>query len=207
VDNFTYIFGAIDERRGKLVIYKETVTNNRNIEDLAKLYFKETEDIPAGGLFTPPIMDPKSGAKRDYNKKTLYDHFLDEGIAFQPGHVNLDARIFRLNTYFEAGRIEIFSTCRNLIVELEGYKFPKRTLTTSPKASDKPIDKNNHCINPLEWIAMALPSDPRNLLYGVYDKYGADITRVQPQDRILPHALQDDDYQTSYGGPYDMEDF
>ena len=41
---------------------------------------RPAEDIPAGGYYCTPILDPKSGAKRDYNKKTLYDHFMDYGI-------------------------------------------------------------------------------------------------------------------------------
>ena len=78
-DDFVYLFGAVDEINGRLVIYKEVRTNNRNIEELSKIFMDETKDIPIGGFYTAPLLDPKSGAKRDYNKKTLYDHFLDYG--------------------------------------------------------------------------------------------------------------------------------
>lgn len=209
-DNFVYLYGAIDERKGILYIYKEVVTNNRNIEELSKLYHDNAADIPAGGLWGPPILDPKSGAKRDYNKKTLFDHFLDFGIAFKPGHINLDARIFRLNTYIESGKLRIFNTCRTLVGELEDYKFPPKQLGKKRKINeDKPIDKNNHSINPLEWICMEMPANPSDLIYGIYNKDGYDVTNIKPQDNIMPHALSDpfndDDY--SAAGPYEMEAF
>jgi hypothetical protein len=199
-----YLLGAIDERRGKLVIYREARTNNRNIEELAKLYYENTSDIPQGGLYCSPILDPKSGAKRDYNKKSLFDHFLDHGIAFQPGHVNIDARVYRTNTYFESGRIEIMDCCAGLIAELRDYKFPAKSLTASVRAQDKPIDKNNHGINPLEWMCMALPADPKKLYYGAYDAYGRDLTQPQPeQTDWMPFALRDEPKNDYYNDPYE----
>lgn len=193
-DDFVYLFGAIDERRGKLVIYREARINNRNIQELAKLYYDNASDIPQGGLYCAPILDPKSGAKRDYNKKTLYDHFMDEGIAFIPGHVNIDARVYRTNTYFETGTVEVMDCCVGLIAELKDYKFPAKSLVQAQsRAADKPIDKNNHAINPLEWMCMALPSDPKKLFYGAYDGYGNDITKFQKdKENWMPYALRDD---------------
>lgn len=194
-DDFVYLLGAIDEKRNKLVIYKEARTNNRNIKELAKLYYDNTEDIPIGGLYCAPILDPKSGAKRDYNKKTLYDHFMDEGIAFIAGHVNVDARVYRTNTYFETGTVEIMDSCVGLIAELRDYKFPPKSLTLQGRGrqQDKPIDKNNHAINPLEWICMALPADPKKLVYGVYDRDGRDISlnKYDAPSSWLPWQLQD----------------
>jgi len=165
-DKFTYLAAAIDPK-GIVYIYKNEATNNKNIEDLSRQYFEFVEDIPYGGLYTQPILDPKSGAKRDYNKKTLYDHFLDYGIAFQPGHIQLDARIFRVNTYLESGKLKIMDNCFELIEEIQNYKFPERTLSSKVN-HDKPEDKNNHSVNPLEWICMALPADPSKLQFGSY---------------------------------------
>lgn len=198
-DDFVYLFGAIDEYHGKIVIYKEVRTNNRNIEELAKIFIENTQDIPIGGYYCSPILDPKSGAKRDYNKKTLYDHFLDYGISFIPGHINVDARVFRTNTYFESGRVEIMDCCVGLIGELRDYKFPPKRLGTSTKAQDKPEDKNNHAINPLEWICMALPADPKQLMYGAYDRYGKDLDKPQREydNNGVPWALQDVEHEDS----------
>jgi phage terminase large subunit len=193
-DNATFLFGAIDQERSKLVIYKEAVTNNRNIEKLAKLYHTNTRDIPEGGLYCSPIIDPKSGRKRDYNKKTLLDHYLDYNINFEPGHINLDARIYRLNTYIETNALEIFNTCTNLIEELKNYKFPEKSLTASRHNQDKPIDKDNHCINPLEWIVMELPSRPGKIATGrIYDSQGKSV-----EDEVMSKHLAPWEYDNQY---------
>lgn len=205
-DDFVYLCGAIDEHDGILYIYKEVRTNNKSIEDLARIYFDEVgSDIPVGGMYCTPLLDPKSGAKRDYNKKTLYDHFLDYGIYFQPGAISVDARVFRLNTYLESGRCKIMDNCTGLIKEIEDYKFPPKTLGKSTKSEDKPMDKNNHAVNPLEWIAMALPKDPKSLMYGCYDKYGNDLNNPNSdQYSFIPPQLRDDvDTQTNV---YDWSD-
>ena len=57
------------------------------------------------------------------------------------------------------------------------------------------MDKNNHAINPLEWICMALPADPGKLYYGVYDSTGRDLTMMQKKEieTGVPYALQDEE--------------
>ena len=206
-DDFVYLYGAVNERDGELHIYKEIRTNNKNMAELAKLYHTESADIPQGGLYTAPILDPKSGAKRDYNKKSLYDHFLDYNIAFQPGFINVDARVFRTNTYMESGRLKIHDCCTGLIRELEEYRFPPKRLGIVTKAQDKPQDKNNHAINPLEWICMALPKDPKQLYYGAYDGQGNDLTNYRKKEieSGVPFALQDTDTDDFYA--YEREDW
>lgn len=188
VDNSAFIFGAVDEKANLLYIYKEIVTNNKNIEELAKLYHEGVADIPSGGMICSPIIDPKSGARRDYDKKTLADHFLDYNIAFQPGAVNVDARVFRLNTYFMSDKLKIMDNCPVLIKELSDYKY-KRDEESESGLQDKPEDKRNHCINALEWIVMELPADPKNLVYGIYTSSGR---RLDEQERIKS------DYNASY---------
>lgn len=153
-DDFVFLDSVIDEEAGIVYIIKELRTNNKNIEELATMFNKDIDAyIPTGGYYCSPILDPKSGAKRDYNKKSLFDHFLDYGINFQPGHISIDARVFRTNTYFESGRLKIFNSCQGLIKELEGYKFPPKKIGMTNKQADKPMDKNNHGINPLITLA------------------------------------------------------
>lgn len=209
-DDSVFLFGAVDEIHSLLFIYKEIRVNNKNVKELAQLFLESTKDIPVGGWICPPIIDPKSGSKRDYDKKTLADHFLDYGISFKPGHVNLDARIYRLNTYFECGQLRIMDCCKGLISELRDYKFaPRKADSTS--WNDKPEDKNNHGINALEWIVMELPADPKNLVYGIYDRQGVNMSkpkRLETEKQYAYHALSDDD-ELEYAphGPFDTIDY
>jgi phage terminase large subunit len=185
-DDSVFLYGAIDEEHNLLYIYKEIRINNKNVEELARLFNENAKDIPIGGWARPPIIDPKSGVKRDYDKKTLIDHFLDYGISFTPGAISIDARIYRLTTYIDCGKLRIMDCCTGLIKELREYKFKAKDMDTEGW-DNKPEDKNNHAINPLEWICMALPADPNKLIYGIYDGSGIDITK--PKDNVDEYAM------------------
>lgn len=191
-DDSVFLLAAINPVTKKVVIYDEIRANNKNIEELAKMFYQFTRDIPVGGYLVPPIIDPKSASKRDYDKKTLEDHFLDFGIAFKPGHINLDARVFRLNTYIESGKLEIFNTCKALIAEISKYKFVADE-TLAAGYTGKPVDKDNHGINCAEWICMELPADPSKIMYGVYNKMGRDLMLAEEPERQVDYwALSDD---------------
>lgn len=196
VDPSVFIFGAIDPIENMLHIYKEVWATETNIEVLANLFKKATEDIPLGGWAGTPIIDPKSGPKRDYNKKSLTSHFMDYGIAFKAGFPDVAARVYRLNTYINTNRIVIHDNCINLIKELKNYKY----ITDESKMSgykNMPEDKNNHGINALEWIVMDLTADPHNMTTGVYGRDGKKIaiTKETPIEEISPghFALLDED--------------
>lgn len=186
-----FLFAALDHLKGILYVYKEARTSNANIDTLAELYHTNAADIPSGGLLGQPIADPKSIARRDYNKDSLGDLFIQKGIYFKPGMVSIDARVMRLNAYLEAGKVKIMDCCTGLIREIKAYKFPDRSLNPNA-ALNKPIDKNNHAINPLEWMVTELPDDPKNIIQGVYNKYGRELTSEPAVNRWLPHALEDD---------------
>lgn len=209
-DDAVFIAGAVDLDKGILYIYDECRSNDNNVETLAQLFFEFTKDIPIGGWICPPIIDPKSGPKRDYDKKSLSDHFLDYGISFIPGFINVDARIFRLNTYFESGKIKIMRKCKGLIHELDEYKF-KADESLASGYTGKPVDKDNHGINALEWITMELPANPADLLFGVYGKEGVDISKEAEEQRKQEAfwALSDDSdaYEPMDETPYDMVDY
>ena len=209
-DDAVYIAGAVDLDKGVLYVYDECRSNDNNIETLSQLFFEFTRDIPVGGWICPPIIDPKSGPKRDYDKKSLSDHFLDYGISFIPGFVNVDARIFRLNTYFESGKLKIMRKCKGLIEELDNYKF-KADESLASGYTGKPVDKNNHGINALEWITMELPANPADLLYGVYGKSGVDLTKEKEKElrQLANWALADEEerYEPMSETPYDIVDY
>ena len=198
-DDSVYVLGAIDEEKGLLYIYKEARTTQSNVEELARLFFKSTEDIPYGMLYKQPIIDPKSGPKRDYQKRTLSDHFLEYGIAFMPGQVSKVARILRTNTYMETGRLRIFNDCVALIEELKEYKYEPSEL--GKPASGKPVDKNDHGISALEWIVMELPADPKMLYGGAYDESG---TRWLKPMRTLDR--QRENYNPILPGQFDYDE-
>lgn len=193
VDPSVFLFGAVDDINGYLYIYKEVRATDRNIQELAVLCKQASKDIPVGGYAFTPRIDPKSGTKRDYGKKSLISYYLEYGLLFEPGVVSVDARIMKTNTYIESGRVKIMDCCVELIKELENYKFKSNGLN-SMELSDKPEDKNNHGINCLEWIIMELPPDPANILYGVYNSSGVRVKEELEETKEREYwALADDE--------------
>ena len=201
MDEATFVYAAIDTKRNKLILYKCDHTNNAPLKDLVKLFRIGTADIAFGQLYTTPIIDPKNN-KRDYDKKDLISHYQDYGITFKPGHVNVDARIIRLNDYIESGQLEIWDCCEYIISELREYKFKTKTLDDKDN-KNKPVDKDNHAINALEWICMELPANPKSLILTGYDEYGRPIASetekmLQKQEKLWQLTDNDEDSMLQY---------
>jgi hypothetical protein len=195
-DDAVFLFGALDPHNNILYFYREIRTKNKNVDDLARMFKQGSADVPIGGWITQPIIDPKSGVKRDYDKKSLIGHFLEHGINFKPGVISLDARIFRTNTYLGSGRIRIMDCCSGLINEVKAYKYPAKAGSVS-ELSPKPEDKNNHGINAMEWICMELPSNPDQLTVKVYDGLGQAADNFYRQ-QVGGWALNDAPEEMSY---------
>ena len=193
MDEATFVYAAVDTKRNKLIVYKVDHTNNAPLKELANLFKRGTADISFGQMYTTPIIDPKNN-KRDYNKKDLISHYQDYDITFKPGHVNVEARIVRLNDYIESNALEIWDCCDFLIKEIKEYKFKPKTLDDK-EARNQPIDANNHAINGLEWIVMELPAEPNRLFLSGYDEYGRPISQLQEQKPRETWQLSD---TTSY---------
>lgn len=193
-DNACFLFGCIDEMNNLLYFYKEVYTKDRNVEELARLFYDASADIPLGGWVCAPIIDPRSGPKRDYNKKTLADAFLDYGISFIPGAVNREARVFRLNTYLESGRVRIMDSCVNLIEELKNLKFRANPMSTTRPWRNEPEDKDDHAIVCAEWIVMEMPKDPAKLLHGAYSHTGSVLSIAQDEDIDLAMQKRDEEW-------------
>lgn len=174
MDEATFVYVGIDTKRNKAIVYKVDHTNNAPLKDLVAIFKNGTKDIAFGQMYTTPIIDPKNN-KRDYDKKDLISHYQDYGVTFKPGHINVDARIIRLNDYIEAGCLEIWDCCDFLIKELKDYKFKTKTLDDKD-SKNRPVDANNHAINALEWIGMELPANPNRLCLTGYDEYGRPIS-------------------------------
>lgn len=56
---------------------------------------------------------------------------------------------------------------------------------------------------------MELPADPKNLVYGIYDKLGRDLTQEKKEQDPGYWALTDDEYtsSSSYETPFDTVDY
>lgn len=178
-DDTAILFLAIDPVKRVAYVYKEIVINDSNYKTITKRYMDEYSNIPKGMLYTAPVMDKRSINKRnDYDLRTIGELFLSEGVYLEDAIMDVDARILRVNTLIELGQLRIFNTCYRTIKEGLGYNFPNRELSSKAKQNDdKPVDKNNHCMNALEFACMELPPDLNMLDNLGYDSKGQVINR------------------------------
>jgi phage terminase large subunit len=154
---------------GKLYIYKEYKGQNNNLRELAEKIRGIATIVPQGAWLKPFIIDPKTGPKRDYNKKSLIELYGEYGIYFEPAAAAaVEPGIYKVNTMFEEDKIYISPECKELIEELRTYSFKK---VKDSGNSNAPEDKNNHLLDPLRWMVMELPSDMEGI-GSVYNNKG-----------------------------------
>ena len=195
-DDTAIIFLAIDPDNDIVYAFQEIGATNMNYEDIGRIYkSKYSIYVPEGTLYTPAVMDGRSINKRnDFNLMTIGDMFASIGIYLEPAKMDVEARILKVNTLIETGRLRICESCVNLRREIMNYKFPERTADGKMKAGgDKPVDKNNHYINALEFGAMELPDDFKNLENRAYDSQGHEYSKsalkfFEKKKTINPYA-------------------
>lgn len=189
-DETCFLFGAISKENGVLYIFAGIYVNNNDYKSLSRMYWEEYKvAVPLNQLYTPPVMDARSIAKRnDYNLKKIGELFQEEGIYFKPAQMDLDARIIKTNTFINLDKVKIFDDLEYLYKELIAYKFPERTADGKSRG-DKPVDKNNHAISALEFMIMELPDDLHNLENRAYTSDGA-IMRAPGRQRTPQTSLR-----------------
>lgn len=104
------------------------------------------------------FIDPASQAKtvqKEGKLYSLYDEYGEYGVRAYPGENDVDAGINRVGEYFKAGKTKIFSTCTNLIWELERYHWTEERETVGGDLKPRPFKKNDHLCDCLRYMVMA----------------------------------------------------
>ena len=170
-----FVFIAIDDKNHIAYAYDELRITDADIKTISQRYKEKLRNIPPTSLLRTPVMDGISRNKRlatDVEKR-LHHLFEDEGLLFDPAQMNLDARILQVNTLINLGQLKFFKYgVRELIREGKDYKFPERELDKHKKTDDKPIDKNNHGMNALEFGCMELPRNLELFDFTAYNRLG-----------------------------------
>ena len=186
-DPTVMISAAIDPHEGKVYVYDEYFKTNQSVPYHAMEFKKRLDWIPLGQIIKL-IADP-SGAKRNINdRRSLYNHYNEYGIFFQPGDNRIEIGIQKVYSYLVSGNLKIFSSCKQLINEGINYRYKPQELDSQKNADEKPIDKDNHGLDSLRYIIQELPDDP----YAMKSKgYYASRGMNTNNQKDLPFALQD----------------
>ena len=176
VDASAFVNIAVDDKKGIAYVYRDLQYHDMGVKELHERWVKEIAgDIKPTQMYTRPVMDGKMFGRRAFTDlQTLDNQWAQYGVYFQPGHIQVKDRIWRLNTYFEAGRLKIMDSCLNLTQEFKDYKWQK---ARDGSYVEKPVDKNNHSIDALQFAIMKLPENPAHLMYGAFTSFGKDLTK------------------------------
>ncbi len=179
-DPSAFVVAAVDDRNGIVYIYRDLQYKDLGVTELYEKWCREvTFDMSMSQLYTQPILDPKIHGRRQVTDLQTYDQmWAQHGVFFQPGHISVEDRIFRLITYAKSGRLKIMDSCFNLKFELSEYKWDVKK---DKSYKQKPVDKNNHSIDAMEWILMKLPEDPSKLMLGAFSNF-TDGSENKPKD-------------------------
>jgi len=140
---------------GDVYITGEYYEQNKRVSEVSQVIKDKCSDW---------VIDPASKDKiipRQGDLYSLFDEFLEYGICPRTAENDVDAGINRVAEYFKTGKIKIFSTCKNLIYELERYHWAEIKETTSGFMKPKPYKSLDHAADCLRYLVMSRPQESR----------------------------------------------
>lgn len=107
------------------------------------------------------VADP-AGRSKNVNREgqlfSLYDEYQDYGITLRPAENEVYAGINRVAEFLKNNRIKIFSTCKNLLAEIERYHWSDEKETASGTLQPKPYKSFDHAVDCLRYLVMSRAS-------------------------------------------------
>lgn len=188
------LWGAIDFM-GNIYIYQEYKQPNevvsqhvKNIKDMSMVRTTEGELIQ--DIYAYTIIDPATHQKtreKDGYRFSVADEYLDAGIPTIAGQNDVIAGINRVKEYLKldedsyhpylkdpdgeplrgAPRLYIFSSCPELIEEIQQYRWKQafgiNTNPDSDQIAERPVKRNDDLVDPLRYLIMSRPQSPSQL--------------------------------------------
>lgn len=184
-DPTTLLLVAIDPVNGVVYAYDEYYRNQLPVAHHAREMKRRMEHIPLGSLQT--LVGDPSGKRRNINDtRSIFDHYAEYGIFFEPGDNRIDAGIMKVYSYLEMGKFKILRHMTNTIEEMTNYHYKPVELDETP--DEKPADGEDHMCDTIRYVLKTLPDDPDMLKSQTYGL--SDFRASNPQEH-LPFELQD----------------
>ena len=167
--------GAIDAKNGVCYIYDEYYVAQKPVTYHARRIKEMVMGLP---MYKNIVADPSVRNKNDRDGLSYRDYFYNvSGLWLDEGNNAIFDGIERVRDFMYQGKLKIFSSCVNLKQEAQKYEWKKGKDGIS---KDEPVDKQNHLMDAMRYMVMALPFD----LKEVNMVRGADNTKQSILDRI-----------------------
>lgn len=192
--------GAIDPVKEICYIYDEYYERQRPISYHAA---KVKEMIFGTKMYKAIQADPSVRNSNEKDGVSYKDYFMNvSGIHLEPANNALLDGIERVRDFMYRGKLKIFTSCLHLKEEAQNYVW--KTEKTG-EGKDIPVDRNNHLMDAMRYMVMALPMDLGEVYIGT-KMHGA--TKENLLERISPDTDDFDFFDDEgMGGVYGMNTY
>lgn len=127
------------------------------------------------------VIDPAARNRNNQTGRQDQQEFADHGIYTFPGQNAERPGINRVRERLEAGRLLVTANCTTLREEFKKYHWQRDSSRSENAPPEKPVDKDNHCLDALRYIVMARPLKP---------DHEVPKPNETSKDRLLRHHLK-----------------
>jgi|TARA_E500000318_G_scaffold90437_1_gene88355 hypothetical protein len=166
------LWGTVDQDDGTLIIYRELYQKGLTGEELGSIIANMEEEDP---FSVPGVLDTAAWAKTGYAGPTVGEALQKMGHKLRRADKNRVQGKIQIHEYLkvqDTGRpkLQIFSTCKNLIRELQSIPLAKNN------SEDVDTHASDHAYDALRYMIMSRPS-----IYGTLQRL-RDVKRYVPSD-------------------------
>lgn len=150
--------GAIDTKKGICYLYDEYYVSEKPVTYHAR---RIREKVMGHRLYKNIIADPSVRNKNDRDGVSYRDYFYNvSGLWLEEGNNSIFDGIERVRDFMYQGKLKIFTSCVNLNQEGQKYEWKKGK---DGILTDTPVDKENHLMDAMRYLVMALPYDLKEI--------------------------------------------
>lgn len=192
-----FSFLAVDPATGTVYIYDEYKKAQLPVNEHSDYLTSKIDEFKYNVL-QDMIGDAEAQKTTAQSQTSLFEHYAEYGVYWSPSTKKVQDSILKKFTFFENGKLKIFSSCKETLQEFQEYKYPDRTLDKDTKNEDyyeKPIKKNDHLMDAIRYVIAELPDNPLELINLSYNARYT-INRARIEDKQVPHALREEPSQS-----------
>ena len=157
-DETAMTLGAIDPKTGIIHVYQEYYVSRMP----TSYHAAEIKKLMVGlKMYNNIQADPSVLHRSDRDGKSYQDYFLKlSGVYLEPANNSIVIGLDKVRDYMYTGRLKFFQSLVNLKTEGLAYSYPDKDKV---QKEELPVDKNNHLMDALRYMIMALPQNPYEL--------------------------------------------
>ena len=136
---------------GQVYVYDEFFATQKLVSEISEI-IKTKNDKQSIRMY---LIDPSCRNKDGKTGRSIIDEFMDNGLYLEPANNEVRAGINHVQEYFRIKdglpKIQIFNSCRNLITELQTYKWKDLKPGAVIDAPERPLKKADHAVDALRY--------------------------------------------------------